>query len=176
MATTPLLQRGNGGSTPSGTTDWNSFMKRAGPRVRWRHASVVGRWTEFDSRADLGLMNRGLLVQRDDAWPATRRSGFDSPAVHLHAFSQRLLWKVAGYGWPGRTANAVSPRGMRVRIPCLPLHRPDGEEDNHTSVLTRSPGFESWSGHRGASGPGGEMDDHASLLTRCSGFESWPGH
>ena len=29
--------------------------------------------------------------------------------------------KVAGYGWPGRTANAVSLRGMRVRIPCLPL-------------------------------------------------------
>jgi hypothetical protein len=66
---------------------------------------------------------------------------------------------------------------MRVRIPCLPLERPDGEEENHTSVLTRSPGFESWSGHRGAStpGPGGEMDDRASLLTRCSGFESWPG-
>jgi hypothetical protein len=28
------------------------------------------------------VMNRGLLVQRDDAWLATRRSGFDSPAVH----------------------------------------------------------------------------------------------
>ena len=25
--------------------------------------------------------------------------------------------------------------------------RPDGEEEDHTSVLTRSPGFESWSGH-----------------------------
>ncbi len=24
----------------------------------------------------------GLLVQRDDTWPATRKSGFDSPAVH----------------------------------------------------------------------------------------------
>jgi hypothetical protein len=37
--------------------DWiHSFTKSAGPRVRWRHASVVGRWTEFDSRADLGLM------------------------------------------------------------------------------------------------------------------------
>ena len=30
--------------------------------------------------------------------------------------------KVAGYGWPGRGANAVSPsRGMRVRLPHLPL-------------------------------------------------------
>jgi hypothetical protein len=24
----------------------------------------------------------GLLVQRDDVWLATRKSGFDSPAVH----------------------------------------------------------------------------------------------
>ena len=31
-------------------------------------------------------------------------------------------WKVAGYGWPGRGANAVSPRGMRVRLPHLPLN------------------------------------------------------
>src|SRR5262249_50095010 len=56
-------------------------------------------------------------------------------------------WKVAGYGWPGRSAKAVSPRGMRVQVPCLPLACPDGEEDDHASVLTRSPGFESWSGH-----------------------------
>src|SRR3954447_1128260 len=36
---------------------------------------------------------------------------------------------------------------MRVRIPCLPHPRPDGETEDHTSVLTRSFGFESWSGH-----------------------------
>jgi hypothetical protein len=36
------------------------------------------------------------------------------------------IWKVAGYGWPGRIANACSLRGMRVRIPHLPLG-PDGE-------------------------------------------------
>jgi hypothetical protein len=123
------------------------------------------------------VINRhGLLVQRKDAWLATRRSGFDSPVVH--SGTDRFDWKVAGYGWPGRTANAVSPRGMRVRIPCLPLKCPDGKEENHASVLTRSAGFESWSGHRYRMihGPGGEMDDHASLLTRCSGFESWPGH
>ena len=29
--------------------------------------------------------------------------------------------KVAGYGLPGRTANACPLTGMRVRIPCLPL-------------------------------------------------------
>jgi hypothetical protein len=81
-ATTPLLQRGNGGSIPSGTIGlmndedegpWvcrahPSFVKRGtefdsradlhasdscdGPRVRRRHASLVRRWTEFESRAD----------------------------------------------------------------------------------------------------------------------------
>lgn len=33
----------------------------------------------------------------------------------------RTFRKVAGYGWPGRGANAITLRGMRVRIPCLPL-------------------------------------------------------
>ena len=28
----------------------------------------------------------GPLVQRDDTWPATRKSGFDSPAVHLKCY------------------------------------------------------------------------------------------
>jgi hypothetical protein len=41
-------------------------------------------------------------------------------------------WKVAGYGWPGRTANAVSLRGMRVRIPCLPLDLFEGESHHQT--------------------------------------------
>ena len=40
------------------------------------------------------------------------QKGSDSPLTN---------WKVAGYGWPGRGANAVSPRGMRVRLPHLPL-------------------------------------------------------
>ena len=33
-------------------------------------------------------------------------------------------WKVAGYGWPGRSAKAVLPTEMRVRLPCLPLDAP----------------------------------------------------
>ena len=41
--------------------------------------------------------------------------------------------------------------GMRVQIPCLPLvkgrpDRLDGEMDDHTLLLTRHSGFESWSG------------------------------
>ena len=54
-----------------------------------QHTSLVGRWTEFDSRADLQsvesdcwfLCSNGLLVQRNDTGIARRRSGFD-PAVH----------------------------------------------------------------------------------------------
>ena len=34
------------------------------------------------------------------------------------------LRKVAGYGWPGRSAKAVLPTEMRVRLPCLPLDAP----------------------------------------------------
>ena len=35
--------------------------------------------------------------------------------------SRSTRWKVAGYGWPGRSAKAVLPTEMRVRLPCLPL-------------------------------------------------------
>jgi len=34
------------------------------------------------------------------------------------------MGKVAGYGWPGLGANECAPRGVRVRIPCLPLRIP----------------------------------------------------
>jgi hypothetical protein len=34
----------------------------------------------------------------------------------------RLNWKVAGYGWPGHGANVVFRKGMRVRLPHLPLN------------------------------------------------------
>lgn len=37
--------------------------------------------------------------------------------------------KVAGYGLPGRTANACHQEVMRVRVPCLPLIWLDGETD-----------------------------------------------
>jgi hypothetical protein len=88
---------------------------------------------------DLGLwtLQPGLLVKREDAWLATRKSGFDSPAVHLVRDSRAdtplpsplagegpgvkgasrgrkessldTKRKVAGYGWPGRSAKAVPP-------------------------------------------------------------------
>ena len=133
---------------PPGRFDHIHECECDGPRVCRRHPSLVRRGTEFDSRADLCSYR-----QTRAAGPTERRLacnqeiGVRLPGGPLWS-TDRLDWKVAGYGWPGRTANAVSPRGMRVRIPCLPLRRPDGEEDDHASVLTRSPGFESWSGHR----------------------------
>ncbi len=154
----------------------------------------------------------GLLVQRDDAGIARRKSGFDSPAVHsvsvvdrahgptgrhrpgvaeirvqlpvgpLEDFSGR---KAAGYGWPGPVASGCALAGVRVRIPRLPLSiasvpmvkwrsrlgpnetfrvrflvgtwpDPDGEADDHPSLLTRGPGFESRSGDRSIVRPIGQ--------------------
>jgi hypothetical protein len=61
--------------------------------------------------------------------------------------------KVAGYGWPGRSAKAVlqtgdegsTPLPSDARQECL-AYRPDGETENHPMLLTWGSGFESWSG------------------------------
>ena len=47
----------------------------------------------------------GLMVQRDDTRLAVWRSEFDSRWVHWG-----IIRKVAGYGWPGRSAKAVLAR------------------------------------------------------------------
>ena len=74
-----------------------------------KHTSSVGRETEFDSRADLDS-SIGLLVQRDDAGIARRRSGFDSPAVHsveavidgpmVQGDDVALAWRRSGFDSP----------------------------------------------------------------------------
>jgi len=84
------------GSNPAGTTPPRSAGIAGGPRLDDPH---------------------GLLVQQQDACLASRRSGCDSPAVHSH------VRKVAGYGWPGPVANGCARKGVRVRIPRLPLDR-----------------------------------------------------
>ena len=82
--------------TPVLHTGWRRFescrddFQPAGLQVFRQHTSLVGRGTEFDSRADLRVncgrlpvhSSIGLLVQRDDTGFAHRKSGFDSPAVH----------------------------------------------------------------------------------------------
>src|SRR5260370_41173839 len=67
------------------------------------------------------------MVQRDDTSSADRRSGFDSRWVPFR--------KVAGYGWPGRSAKADFPTEMRVRLPCLPLAPMVKRTSSHGSNL-----------------------------------------
>ena len=84
----------------------------------------------------ISLVQQGLIVQQEDVSSADWKSGFDSRwstvgqafepdsrdviAVRLESLT---YWKVAGYGWPGRSAKAVLQTEMRVRLPCLPLRR-----------------------------------------------------
>jgi hypothetical protein len=124
MATTPLLQRGNGGSTPSGTIRSISSLIHDGPRVFRQHPFLVRRGTEFDSRADLGCFSIHMGCWSNGKTPGLQPGDRGSTPRWSTLGTNRRKWKVAGYGWPGRTANAVSPRGMRVRIPCLPLDQP----------------------------------------------------
>ena len=57
-----------------------------------------------------------------------------------------LIWKVAGYGWPGRFAKPSGAARCRVGSNPMPSASClDGEMDDHISVLTRDSGFESWS-------------------------------
>ena len=146
----------NGGSIPSGTTceaPTRLIGERNGPRVRaaaWLSclqgagpSSILGR-TLVGVRAKwaAGPMERPLPCKQKIGvrLPGGPLCDFPtmkpirlarSPVIAEAGFSMRpgVCWKVAAYGWPGRTANAVSPRGMRVRIPCLPLESPDREQN-----------------------------------------------
>ena len=104
----PAPHAGNEGATPSRST---SGGRKAVIRQPWELETVGSIPTPLTC---------GLMVQRDDTSSAYWKSGFDSRWVH---------WKVAGYGWPGRSAKAVLPTEMRVRLPCLPLDCFGGEKD-----------------------------------------------
>ena len=123
---TPASQVGDRGSTPRRSTVHSGLNPVP---VAWRRAGPHG----LRAHRLMGGHRPGVAEIR-----------VRLPVGPLREFCS---WKVAGYGLPDRFAKAASPRGVRVRIPRLPLRRPDGEEDDHASVLTRSPGFESWSGH-----------------------------
>ena len=45
------------------------------------------------------LIEHGRLVQREDAWPATRRSGFDSPAGPLNAIGLMVQRDDTALAW-----------------------------------------------------------------------------
>ena len=123
--TTPARHAGNDGSTPSGITDVMVCRCFGGHRrdERWS-AALVRRKIGFNSRTDLlvmrrmtpGLSSNGKTLEWHSS-PVNQKTGrVQLPVGPL----ENNDWKVAGYGWPGRIANACSPRGMRVRIPRLP--------------------------------------------------------
>ena len=149
------------GSTPTSVTDaipWSSgkdaWMTPRRTVVRFYPGSLIRRSVgvvaahrcgKAEDRVQVpnGPLERGLLVQRQDTWLASRRSGFKSSAVHsktrAHGPRGRLQFgrlairvrfpvgpltyirKVAGYGSPGRFAKPCDLRVMWVQIPCLPL-------------------------------------------------------
>jgi hypothetical protein len=66
--------------------EWGVFRECEGTElnVPWPtgdDTSLTKRKRGFDSLRGDSIKN-GLVVQRNDAWPATRKSGFDSPVVH----------------------------------------------------------------------------------------------
>src|SRR5262245_29232571 len=86
----------------------------------------------------------GLLVQREDAGVACRKSEFKSPAVHYHSGpwsngktparqvgdpgstpgGSTAIRKVARYGLLGHGANVVLPRGDEGSTPLPSAHAP----------------------------------------------------
>jgi hypothetical protein len=62
---------------------------------------------------------RGRMYQGGESALQAYCDGFDSHRLHFR--DARAKRKVAGYGSPGRTANACPFTGLRVQIPCLPL-------------------------------------------------------
>jgi hypothetical protein len=105
--TTPGPHPGNDGSSPSGITVW-----AAGPigRRRLRTPEMRVRFPRGPLEGT-GSWSNGTTPVRQTGNPGSIPGGSSE-------------WKVAGYGWPGRSANAVLLTEMRVRLPCLPLDAP----------------------------------------------------
>jgi hypothetical protein len=125
-------------------------LRQSVRRCSWRHASLVGRWTGFDSRADLGERECWAAGPTERRLVCTQEIGVRLPGRSTELCSRRgttgsssngttppwrggdpgstpgesiagMLRKVAGYGWPGPGANGCARKGVRVRLPCLPL-------------------------------------------------------
>ena len=100
----PAPHAGNEGATPSRST---SGGRKAVIRQPWKLETVGSSPTPLTLRAH----------------GPTGRHQFGILEIRVR-FPVGPFWKVAGYGWPGRTAKAVLPTEMRVRLPCLPLDAP----------------------------------------------------
>jgi hypothetical protein len=115
-AKTPGPHPGNDGSSPSGITV--SGDRKAAIRQPWELESV------------------GSIPTPLTTWAhgPTGRHQFGRLEIRVR-FPVGPLRKVAGYGWPGRSAKAVLPTEMRVRLPCLPLAPMVKRTSSHASNL-----------------------------------------
>jgi hypothetical protein len=126
-AKTPGPHPGNDGSSPSGITDW-AAGPRGGRRLRTPEMRVRiprgplagGRKAVFRQPWKLETVGSIPTPLTEWAHGPTGRHQFGRLEIRVR-FPVGPLWKVAGYGWPGRSAKAVLPTEMRVRLPCLPL-------------------------------------------------------
>src|SRR4051794_35558838 len=118
----------------------HSRKRAAGPTGRRRH-----RTPEIGVRLPGGPLyavrdSEGPMVQGDDVALAWRRSGFDSRWVHSNGRESGTVCRAVLLRRFPREGNEGSNP-----LPSAP--GPDGETEDHASLLTRSFGFESWSGY-----------------------------
>ena len=83
-------------------------------------------------RSSISPTHFGLLVQRDDTCLASRKSGFDSPAVHSVSLEGRQPDTVRRAAVLTRAPH----QGIRVRLPGLPLQR-SKRLDGETEIISR---------------------------------------
>ena len=155
---TPGLQPGDRNSTPRPVQSTFLYCDN-GLLVQRDDTGIAGRKSGFDSPAvhcthslDRPRSDEATGPSPNGRVPPWRGGGPGSTPGGSTAGHRYGSWKVAGYRLAGPLCSCGFPAGNEDSTP-LPSARlscpacPDGEEDDHASVLTRSPGFESSSGH-----------------------------
>jgi hypothetical protein len=71
-------------------------------------------------KAGVPVRSRGLQLL-DRVRKLAKRSARGADACGFDSHPGHCTRKVAGYGWPGHSGTVDPRKGMRVRIPCLPL-------------------------------------------------------
>ena len=95
----------------------NQATRAAGPMGRHLICTQV-----IGVRFSGGPLNKlGIMVQREDTAMAWRPCFLETRRVRFSVIPLNEIWKVDGYGSPGRFAKPRDPRVMWVQIPCLPL-------------------------------------------------------
>ena len=115
-------------------------------------ASRVCTLTVIGSTPIRSTKQRADSILREDTALAWRPVFLETGRVRFPVGPLTTFRKVAGYGLPGRTANACHQEVMRVQIPCLPpvCIRLDGETDIMSrfepEVPGSNPGRATWGG------------------------------